>query len=531
MIGFHIDMNVAQFTREYLEKWLRDLAARGYDTILWEVEDNIAWDSCPECVSPEAFSKREFGEILALSRDLGLEPIPLLQTIAHSEYVLKHEPYGHLAEVPGKHGQYCPLNSDVVEFLARWTDEYLEVFGDVKYFHLGADEAGALGRCEKCSEFAEAHSISELFVRHMNTVSAPLLKRGVKPMIWADMLLRHPEALGLLSREIGLFDWRYNVYHGCGWVPIRVLKSARHKEIPADVLETYGDRLYPLGREAGREPNPFYTAGYLADQGFEVVTCPASSCFNDSVFTPSNWLRVVNTFDSLREGAAPGLSGSVITSWTVRLVPWELQVAALDIPAFIREHPDASVDAYQHFFTESRFGVDEDDFWRNCARLSNRCLFMDSRSLGFYKGCRPTPEGHIDSVLDKVCEEGRLEGELANARERLDDYRAAAAYFVSFRERAPKGRDLVDLWALAALNMVNRAEACVFLLAHRMAEGGEGEAPPPEEGRGILERMGELRKETEAFYARSIKPKRRALILSWIYDAVGKAIRDRVAGS
>lgn len=25
MIGFHIDMNIAQFTREYLEKWLRRL--------------------------------------------------------------------------------------------------------------------------------------------------------------------------------------------------------------------------------------------------------------------------------------------------------------------------------------------------------------------------------------------------------------------------------------------------------------------------------------------------------------------------
>ena len=101
MKAFHIDMNVAHFTRDYLEKWLRRLAAQGYDAILWEVENNVAWETCPECASPEAFSKDEFAGILALSRELGLEPIPLLQTLAHCEYVLKHERYASLSEIAG----------------------------------------------------------------------------------------------------------------------------------------------------------------------------------------------------------------------------------------------------------------------------------------------------------------------------------------------------------------------------------------------------------------------------------------------
>ena len=103
MIGFHIDMNIAQFTPQYLEKWLNELARLGYDTIIWEVENNVKWETCPECASPDAFTKDEFREILALCRNLGLEPIPLFQTIAHCEYVLKHEKYKHLAESPGRH--------------------------------------------------------------------------------------------------------------------------------------------------------------------------------------------------------------------------------------------------------------------------------------------------------------------------------------------------------------------------------------------------------------------------------------------
>ena len=63
-IGYHIDMNVIQFKGEYLKSWLNTLAGIGYDTIIWEVENNIQWESCPECVSPDAFSKDEFKELL-----------------------------------------------------------------------------------------------------------------------------------------------------------------------------------------------------------------------------------------------------------------------------------------------------------------------------------------------------------------------------------------------------------------------------------------------------------------------------------
>ena len=68
MIAFHIDMNVAQFRGDYLEQWLQELALRGYDTILWEVENNVEWETCPECVSPEAFTKKQFKKLMTFSQ-------------------------------------------------------------------------------------------------------------------------------------------------------------------------------------------------------------------------------------------------------------------------------------------------------------------------------------------------------------------------------------------------------------------------------------------------------------------------------
>src|SRR4030042_500257 len=101
----------------------------------------------PGGVSPAAFARADLKDTLACGRGLGLEPIPLLQTIGHCEYVLQHDKYKPLAEVPDRIDQYCPRHPEVVPFLEKWIGEYLEVFGNVRYFHLGADEAYTLGEC------------------------------------------------------------------------------------------------------------------------------------------------------------------------------------------------------------------------------------------------------------------------------------------------------------------------------------------------------------------------------------------------
>src|SRR5690554_4586561 len=100
IIAFHIDMNFICLPLPYLRHWLGRIAEMGYNAIVWELENKVQWDTCPECVWPEAMSKQQFRELLELSRSLGLEPIPLMQTIGHGEYVLKHDKYRPFRELP-----------------------------------------------------------------------------------------------------------------------------------------------------------------------------------------------------------------------------------------------------------------------------------------------------------------------------------------------------------------------------------------------------------------------------------------------
>ncbi len=505
--GFHIDMNISQFTAPYLKKELKMLADLGYDTIIWEVENNIKWETCPECVSPDAFSKAEFKEILAYSRGLGLEPIPLLQTIGHCEYVLKHEKYKPLAEVPDRIDQYCPQNPAVVPFLRKWLDEYLEVFGDVRFFHLGADEAYTLGECSRCRAYAAAHSLSALYIDHINAVSRPLIARGIRPIIWADMLLHHPEALDSLSKKIVLYDWLYTRFAGADGIWVWGQGTKRKDEIDAATRTRFSPFLYPLGDEPGRDPDPFYQAEYLAAHGFDVVVCPSSSCWGDSVFAPRTFFHMRNTFDSFQRGMSGRIGGAVLTSWTVHLFPWELQSASIELPRFITSHPCGSLDDFQAAYVREHFGVDDPGFFTAAGRLANRGLFNYADDLGFFKEALPAPREYVADRVEDMAKKSELGAELATCERRLAEYKDGLVRFQAYAKIAKKGHDELAFWDLAARNLINRAEASRALL--KLRANGPGPERAADAARA-LEGLRALRKETAAVVAAQVKPSRTA---------------------
>lgn len=524
--GFHIDMNMAQFNAQYLKQWLREIAASGYNTIIWEVENNIKWQTCPECVSPDAFSKEEFKDIIKFSRDLGLAPVPLLQTLGHCEYVLKHDKYKHLAEVDGSIMQYCPQNEELQPFLTSWIDEYLEIFGDVDFFHIGADETVELGCCDKCKRYVANHSLSQLYVQYVNRISLHLTNQNITPIIWADMLLAYPEAIEKLSREIVFTDWRYDIYRGNGKIFVWGKGWMQKGEIDAKTLKRFGDFIFPSGDEAGREPETFYTADYLAHAGFRVITCPASASYLDSVFAPQNYYHIANTFDTFIKGQNEHLGGSILTSWTVHLFPYELQLASIDVPSFIKQYPDETIDSYLKYFVGKRFGTDDSNFVKACGYLSKPCLFSWAQSLGFWKNCEPVPISHICESLLKLAEDGKICDELNENRKRLAEYRKGLELLKAFSDSATKGQEYLKYWDLAARNLINRARAAIHLLQNKFAEENELmlDVEFQKQGKKILKEMQCLREETHRMYENKIKPERCEEIRKFIYASLEHAL-------
>ncbi len=538
IIGFHVDMNVAQFRRDYLERHLQALAEWGYNTILWEVENNVRWETCPECVSPEAFEKEEFAEILALAETLGLRNIPLLQTLGHCEYVLKHPEYRHLAEIPDDIVQYCPTNEEVVPFLQRWIDEYLDLFGKVDVFHLGADETWWLGRCPRCSRFAEEHGKAALYVQHVKRLIDYVSSKGVTPAIWADMLLTHPEAVEMLPKETILFDWRYDIHRRKDMVVVWGRKNYKTEDIPKDVLPLFGRYMFPRGRGREEKADPFYTAAFLKDKGFRVVGCPSSSSAMDTVFAPATVEHVANTYYWAQASRDYDLEGCILTSWTVRLAPWELQTPVIRLlPRAMRE-PEKTLEAFFEAFVQETFGGAE-SYWafrKACTLLSDKCLFSDARTLGFDKSCRKPAENHFDTILLELASGGGLRERLALDTEMLDRYASARTILERLHADVSKGKEVLEEWLLAAENLACRAKASLLLMRHFIARNsGTDAAHMGREAETLLEETNTLKERTLERYLARQKPTRAREITEWLFDGVCRKlegiIRERKGGT
>lgn len=517
--AFHVDMNVGHFAADYLERWLHELASQGYNAVIWELENAVQWETCPQCAAADAFTKDEIRSLLATCRRLGMEAIPLLQTLGHCEYVLKLPQYQNLAELPDRIDQYCPLNPRLQPFLTAWIDEYLELFGEVPSFHLGADEAWTLGECPRCREFAATHSLSALYIQHINQLSEHVRRRGVRPAIWADMVLHYPQALDNLARDVVLFDWLYDLHCGQGKAYVWGQGLQTRETLSPETLARFGRHLFPYGQEPGRDPETFYTADFLADQGFTVVTCPTSSSARDNIFAPRMYYHLSNVGDMFSKGSLPHLNGSLLTSWTVHLFPWELQCAAIELPKFLSEHPESSLQAYERHYSWEHFGVRDRIFFEAAGLLSGSCLFSDRPGSGHFKDCRGAPADHVKQVLNRLYREGQSQQELHLAHDRLAEYQRALALLTELSGQATRGQDEIVCWQLAAENLIHRARVTAHVIRMDLAaRRGADPAPADEREREqLLAELPALRQRTESLYRSILKPARRAEVLEWIY--------------
>lgn len=122
----------------------------------------------------------------------GLQIIPEVPSLSHSEYLLTRHP--ELAENPDDPvpDTYCPSDERSYTLLFDVLDEVLDVFHP-KTVHIAHDEWYTFCHCERC----KGHHPAELYVRDIRRIRDYLAERGVKTMMWGDRLVNaHSEDLG-----------------------------------------------------------------------------------------------------------------------------------------------------------------------------------------------------------------------------------------------------------------------------------------------------------------------------------------------
>ena len=154
----------------------------------------------------------------------GIDLVPNQNSFGHLERWLVKPEYNHLAELP--HGgaplpwggfkkdptTLCPTDPASLEFLAGLYDELLPNF-ESRLFNIGCDETFDLLGEGRSAAAVKEKGEGRVYLDFLLKVADLVRKRGKRPMFWGDVILRHPELVPELPKDLIALDWGYEGNH------------------------------------------------------------------------------------------------------------------------------------------------------------------------------------------------------------------------------------------------------------------------------------------------------------------------------
>lgn len=502
MLAYHLDMKHAMWRPEYIDQFAGTLARWGFNTVVYEVEDKFRFRNHPAIAHADAPSHAENAAIADSLRRHGLAVIPLAQSLGHAEYVLRHGAYAHLRQTPDAVNLYDPGAEASQAMLIELFDEMIEVFRPTEYFHMGGDETYGLGQCPHHEATAAAIGVAGLYVRHMLPLWEHLHRRGLRPIIWADIVLTHPEILDQIPKYVVMMDWDYvtggsRVQQLLCWGHDRV-DMAGYRAIDDKALHARLDR-FVLDEQSPRDGmfRGFAYADALRDMGLDVITASANRSSNDTNGIPRNDRHVPNVFYSARKGTQVGL-GHCVTSWAVRFAHPELCLAATyAAPYALQTEGELDGQRFAAALTQDSYGVAMPQLAQAFTQAQQRLPV--SEAWQWWDRSNVGREGD-DLFAAYLAEADKLPGGRAQARATLQGQRenlaSARATLAGMAAQAQANARNLEFWLEGVELVIFYADVLSAVL----------EGTVRTQAQGLLDRLGGLRANTRRLFAQTYRP-------------------------
>jgi hexosaminidase len=273
--GFHIDLRIQVMTMDALKDFARELADFGFNTLVMEWEGTYPFEKHVVISNRYAYTREEVKSFVEYCAGLGIGVIPLQQCFGHVEYILRHESYAHLKEDPQDISQLCPMQEEAARKLFSELISDMASLHPSRYFHIGGDETWLLGNCDRCAKKAADQGKSKLYVDYIKMICEIVIDLGKRPVLWADIVLKYPEAVSMLPRETVFVDWNY------GWA-----------------LDHFGE------------------VGKLQEQGCEFWGAPSLRSHPDNYYLACWEKHFNNLRDFIPYARKARYSGIIMTSWS-----------------------------------------------------------------------------------------------------------------------------------------------------------------------------------------------------------------------
>ena len=234
-----------------------------------------------EAASP--LTAEEIRELDAYCALRGIDLVPNQNSFGHLERWLVKPAYNHLAELPQGGAPLpwggfkkdpttlCPTDPASLAFLDGLYAELLPNFAS-GLFNVGCDETFDLLGGGRSAAAVRERGEGRVYLDFLKQVAALARKHGKRPMFWGDVILKHPELVPELPKDLIALDWGYEGNH-------------------------------PFRAEAAK----FRAAG------LEFYVCPGTSAWNSLAGRVENMRE--NMVAAERAGRLHGARGFLVTDW------------------------------------------------------------------------------------------------------------------------------------------------------------------------------------------------------------------------
>lgn len=180
-----------------------------------------------------SFEYKSFPEVLEKKNYISLDEYLIIEEYAKERYIdlvpnqngfghmsdwLRRLEYKDLAECP--EGFYIwgakrppstldPTNPQSFNLVKKMYEDMLP-YSTSKFFNMNFDEPYELGY-GKSKAYCEKKGKENVFIEYFEKLADVVRYYGKRPMIWGDVLIKHPEAIKKLPKDVIFIDWGYSL--------------------------------------------------------------------------------------------------------------------------------------------------------------------------------------------------------------------------------------------------------------------------------------------------------------------------------
>lgn len=290
--GVHmpLDLQNPSFIETVVDKVIAPLK---FNTLILECS-NINWDSRKELWQMDVCGPSAVKRMVDAAHYHSIDVIPLIQSLGHCEWLFANNQNMDICEDPSTPYCYNPLKERTYKVMFEIMEEAIELFNP-RMLHIGHDEVRMIGRFP-FSDQGRQIGFETLFINDTNRISSFLLKRGITPMMWADVIQEKvfDDKLSRLNRHVMMVDWQYHPFRqyegirylmengfrtmGAAWHDkgnIETMASYIKKEQADGFLQTTWAGFQPAKTAFSKELHQFEAYYYAAEKSWNINGYPS----------------------------------------------------------------------------------------------------------------------------------------------------------------------------------------------------------------------------------------------------------------